>query len=756
MFGFPSVKMFILTKHVGSIDFDIVKEKSCDDMFPTSLLYITMGDWDKKKVIEYDNGICKDEDGRELFNMVIRYKNISNIIFDNLNGSGLKNYRLVNSILNKNIRSYIINSCVCMDRDRFAEELVKRHNDNNLWMTDDIFIDENGDGKVILNEIKHLYTEDIDKYYPNVTNLYLNTRRLYLSVKTRNVSIPTTINIFFPNITHISLPNNFNEDVGFLTECKNLTYIKFGNEFDHSIDNLLKNISLNLKEIVFGSFFNQYIDVIPISLERLQFGERYDKDLSFLKNTFDLELAKKYSCQRYQRLYEELEIMKKTFDVNNVTYMNYMCRYHTNDGTSFMDNAMKHIRDVERRLFDLDEEIKNTNTLNLNYIKLGDRFEQTFEGLEYCKKLTNFVIDSFNNENPISPLEFCRNITHLKIRNIDPKYCDSIRSMTSLQYLDINFTHIKDQDPTLYLFVPNIVYNLTTVNISLSMCNIKKIHLPNSVLFLTLNLCFKSGIIIKGCDRLKRLCILSSSNVNSMNFLEFKELTHLSMTNTTDFNLVDNKGNITIPPSITHLSLGNTFNNPITCLLDERFNNLQYLKLGYGFDISKYGSYLLYLMCRKNLLIKITYQYDVKSLIYSDLCSRVKEYLLYVDQDGKDCDMKENIDVNDNNENIVDEKDQDVDNKKEKDTEGTDDDQTKEENTEGTDDENQRNLMRYMCHIFQNVHENKTFSRQDVLVMLSFYSKMFKTIIVGDKDDEVKDKDDNVKNNDTKGTNDDE
>ena len=80
---------------------------------------------------------------------------------------------------------------------------------------------------------------------------------------------------FQSHVKRIEYDDYFNSSIGPLHN--DITYIKFGFEFNRSIKNL-QNLH-SLKSIIFGAMFNRSIDNLPQSITSIEFSCRFDRSL---------------------------------------------------------------------------------------------------------------------------------------------------------------------------------------------------------------------------------------------------------------------------------------------------------------------------------------------------------------------------------------------------------------------------------------------------------------------------------------------
>lgn len=113
--------------------------------------------------------------------------------------------------------------------------------------------------------IDDLCSEDLSPYQSMITHLRIR----YISMPNYSLLINLNFSTFI-RLINLEFPDNFNQTIQHLAAAlPNLKSLKFGNEFNQSVDNKLPQ---NLTELSFGRCFNQSIDNLPLSLISLDFS----------------------------------------------------------------------------------------------------------------------------------------------------------------------------------------------------------------------------------------------------------------------------------------------------------------------------------------------------------------------------------------------------------------------------------------------------------------------------------------------------
>lgn len=204
------------------------------------------------------------------------------------------NHRFLIDLYNDNINSYFVSPVSCTKLKIFE---IPPEGNIQLY-------------ECIKNKyVTHLKTNTYVLEYIsqcNFTNLtYLDCSNTYYGKVPKDIK-PINFTSYIPTLTKLKsliLDEKFNKDISFLTSLESLTLLKFGNQFNQIVDNLLPP---NLEHLTFGFRFNQEVNHLPNNLKYLVFGSKFNKKVDNLpESLLDLKFGYEFN-QRIDHLPSKL------------------------------------------------------------------------------------------------------------------------------------------------------------------------------------------------------------------------------------------------------------------------------------------------------------------------------------------------------------------------------------------------------------------------------------------------------------------
>lgn len=193
----------------------------------------------------------------------------------------------------------------------------------------------------------------------------------------------------YHNLLSISFRNSFNEDVSTLYLPNTVTKLVFGQEFNKGITNL--NLS-NLSYIRFGGEFNNSVPTLPDTLTHLIFGFNFNKNINNLpKNIIHLEFGcrfnKKISLQSLNKLETlciGMNFRQKVKLPNSIKHLEWDCNIE-------LPKLPTTLTQLELG-FDFNKKLPNPLPSELTHLTLGLQFEHFIES--FPDKLTYLTVAS--------------------------------------------------------------------------------------------------------------------------------------------------------------------------------------------------------------------------------------------------------------------------------------------------------------------------------------------------------------------------
>lgn len=193
-------------------------------------------------------------------------------------------------------------------------------------------------------------------------------------------------------VFHDEYDEEFDEDL--INEIKKYDCIKFGYNFNKSIDNLPDNI----KKIVFGRFFDKKIDNLPNSVKYIQFGvneSEFNQEVNYLPESLKvLNLENCYSFNKdLSNLPKSLKVLKLHNYVqdipDSVEYLKFY--FHYGEEIDIPDNikylTLSPFEEVHNKKINFSE--------NLEYVHFNFQVQLTKTELNKMKNIEH-IISVFN------------------------------------------------------------------------------------------------------------------------------------------------------------------------------------------------------------------------------------------------------------------------------------------------------------------------------------------------------------------------
>jgi hypothetical protein len=290
-----------------------------------------------------------------------------------------------------------------------------------------------------------LHHNEIDKYYDRLTKSVILDNE-YTGDLTDKVLPKDIKTIFFERKTLLNLTKSFNRTIDYLPDClislylsegfnqeitklpKKLEILAFGSNYDISLNNTI--FPENLKEIHFGTFFNQNIDKLPDTIQHITLGSRFNKVISkFPKSLNSLTIENNYisldnlpiTLKKFTTGYGCSKSLNNLPDsIEEINILNYSCNI-----TKFPKELKKlTISHFNKKIGCYEhEETKLMIPEGIFYLSLGSQFNQELDDLpQSLTYLDLSKASDFNKSLDCLPL-------NLEILEISSRYNKTISNL---------------------------------------------------------------------------------------------------------------------------------------------------------------------------------------------------------------------------------------------------------------------------------------------------------------------------------------